>query len=269
MNEQLANKLESIIGKLDIIKNKDDLIVQKDSRIKDLTDKLVNISKEKDEALFSKIEMLKSHSSEKEQLNAQVMSLTQSVNEHQNKIKKLKEKSRAAQDGLMGSSFEQDRLKKAVKERDDEISEIQEKVASVASGETGILYDLRISINHILGKIEDANRSLRLVVPNMKFLKENGIVEVLEKLQNKTVVNIALSVDLIEDGPIVETWKARGWYITNYTDMNLICVSSNGANVSIAYVSEGIVSGFYTNIDDLVMIFNQALMYPFVKGIKI
>ncbi len=262
MNEQLANKLENIIQKLNIIK-------QKDERIKDLTDKLVNISKEKDEALFSKIEMLKSHSSEKEQLNAQVMSLTQNVNEYQIKIKKLKEKSRAAQDGLMGSSFEQDRLKKAVKQREDEITEIQEKVASVASGETGILYDLRISINHILGKIEDAKRSLRLVVPDFKFLKENGIIEVLEKLQDKTVVNIALSVDLIEDGPIVESWKARGWYITNYTDKNLICVSSNGANVSIAYVSEGIVSGFYTNIDDLVMIFKQALMYPFVKGIKI
>ncbi len=262
MNEQLTNKLESIIQKLNIIKQKDD-------RIKDLTDKLVNISKEKDEALFSKIEMLKSHSAEKEQLNAQILNLTQSVNENQGKIKKLKEKSRAAQDGLMGSSFEQDRLKKAVKEREEEITEIQEKVASVASGETGILYDLRISVNHILGKIEDAKRSLRLVVPNMKFLQENGIVEALEKLQEKTVVNIALSVDIIEDGPIIESWKARGWYINNYTEMNLICVSSNGANVSIAYVSEGIVSGFYTNIYDLVMIFNQALMYPFVKGVKL
>jgi len=157
MNEQLANKLESIIGKLDIIKNKDDLIIQKDERIRDLTDKLVNISKEKDEALFSKIHMLKTHSAEKEQLNAQIMNLTQSVSENQSKIKKLKEKSRAAQDGLMGSSFEQDRLKKAVLEKEEEISDIQEKVASVASGETGILYDLRISTNHILGKIEDAN----------------------------------------------------------------------------------------------------------------
>jgi len=262
MNEQLAQKIENIIRKLDIIK-------QKDERITDLTDKLVNISKEKDEALFSKIQMLKSHTSEKEQLNAQIMNLTQSLIENQNKIKKLKEKSRAAQDGLMGSSFEQDRLKKAVKEREEEISEIQDKVASVVSGETGILYDLRISINHILEIIDDAKRSLRLVVPNMKFLQENGIVEVLEKLQDKTVVNIALAVDIIEDGPIIDTWKTRGWHINNYTDRNLICVSSNGANVSIAYISEGIVSGFYTNIDDLVTIFNQALMYPFVKGIKL
>lgn len=269
MNEQLAQKLENIIQKLDIIKNKDDIIIQKDERIKDLTDKLVNISKEKDEALFSKIQMLKAQTAEKEQLNTQIMNLTQAISDNQAKIKKLKEKSRTAQDGLMGSSFEQDRLKKAVAQKEEEISDIQEKVASVASGETGILYDLRISTNHILGKIEDAKRSLRLVVPNMKFLKENGIVEVLEKLQEKTVVNIALAVDLIEDGPIVESWKARGWYITNYTDRNLICVSSNGANVSIAYVSEGIVSGFYTNIDDLVMIFKQALMYPFVKGIKL
>jgi DNA repair exonuclease SbcCD ATPase subunit len=262
MNEQLAQKIENIIQKLDIIK-------QKDKRIEDLTDKLVNISKEKDEALFSKIQMLKAHTAEKEQLNAQIMNLTQDISENQAKIRKLKEKSRAAQDGLMGSSFEQDRLKKAVKEREDEISDIQEKVASVASGETGILYDLRISINHILEIIDDARRSLRLVVPNMKFLQENGIIEALEKLQDKTVVNIALAVDLIEDGPKVETWKARGWHVNNYTDMNLICVSSNGANVSIAYISEGIVSGFYTNIYDLVMIFNQALMYPFVKGIKL
>ena len=258
MNEQLAQKLEIIIQKLDIIKNKDDIIIQKDERITDLTDKLVNISKEKDEALFSNI-----------QLNAKIMNLTQSLNENQNKIKKLKEKSRAAQDGLMGSSFEQDRLKKAVKEREEEISEIQDKVASVVSGETGILYDLRISINHILGVIDDARRSLRLVVPNMKFLQENGIIEALEKIQNKTVVNIALAVDLIEDGPIIDTWKAKGWHVNNYTEKNLICVSSNGANVSIAYISEGIVSGFYTNIDDLVMIFNQAVMYPFVKGIKL
>jgi len=258
MNEQLIQKLGIIIQKLDIIRNKDEIILQKDERITDLTDKLVNISKEKDEALFSNI-----------QLNSKIMNLTQSLNENQNKIKKLKEKSRAAQDGLMGSSFEQDRLKKAVKEREEEISEIQDKVASVVSGETGILYDLRISINHILGVIDDARRSLRLVVPNMKFLQENGIIEALEKLQDKTVVNIALAVDLIEDGPIIDTWKAKGWHVNNYIEKNLICVSSNGANVSIAYISEGIVSGFYTNIDDLVMIFNQAVMYPFVKGIKL
>jgi len=269
MNEQLLQKLESIIQKLDIIKNKDDIIRQKDERIRELTDKLVDISKEKDDALFSKIEMLKSYTSEKEQLNAQIMNLTQSINESQAKIKKLKEKSRAAQDGLMGSSFEQDRLKKAVQEKEEEINEIQQKVASVASGSTGILYDLRVSIDHILGKIEEANRSLRLVVPDVKFLQDNGIIEVLDKIQEKTVVNIALSVDLIEDGPVIETWKARGWYITNYPEKNLICVSVNGANVAIAYISEGIVSGFYTNIDDLVMIFKQALMYPFVKGTKI
>lgn len=276
MEEQL-NDISRKIDKMDTlftstlnkVNERDETIKQKDVRITELTDKLTLVSKEKDDALWAKIDLMKQITAEREQLHSQMGNLQQDLLKKDQKLKKLKEKSRAAQDGLIGSSFEQDRLKKEVEEKDKSLQEIEEKIASVATGSTGILYDVRSSIEYIMERIKEANRSLRIVVPTIQFMEETGLLAAVNELPESCVVNIATSLDIAEHSPIIESWKNRGWYVNNYQDKNFLMASSNGSNVSIAFITQGMVSGFYSNIADLVTIFKQALMHPFIKGQKL
>jgi len=262
----LKTSFDSTLTKVD---ERDKTIAVKDARIAELTDKLVEVSKLKDEALWAKIELMKQITAERESVTAQIVQLQSELGEKSSKVKKLKQKSREAQDGLMGSSFELDRIKKDVDDKEKTIQEYEEKVASVSSGSTGILYDIRNSIDYILERISEANRSLRIVAPSVEFLVDNGLIGPLNNLPESCVVNIAVALDLTENQAIIDQWKARGWHVFNFTDENFLMIAANGADVSIAYISGTKVSGFFSNISDLVTIFKQALMHPYVKAVRI
>ena len=271
--EHIAQKLadlktlfDSTLTKVD---ERDKTIVTKDARIAELTDKLVEVSKLKDEALWAKIELMKQMTAERENVTAQILQLQKDLGEKTSKVKKLKQKSREAQDGLMGSSFELDRIKKDVDDKEKTILEYEEKVASVASGSTGILYDINSSIEYMLERIKEANRSLRIVAPSIEFLVENGLIGPLNALPESCVVNIAVALDLTENQAIIDQWKARGWHVFNFSDKNFLMIAANGADVSIAYIAGQKVSGFFSNIADLVTIFKQALMHPYIKAVRI
>ncbi len=246
-----------------------EILKEKDGQITDLTGKLIVISKEKDDALMANFDLMKQFSLEREDLFSQISKLNTQIQESDHVIKSLKQKSKAAQDGLIGSSFEMDRIKKEVDEKDRQIQEIVEKVASVSSGSTGILYDIASSVTYMKERIQIANRSLRIVVPTIKFLADTGLMQLLDKLPESSVVNIAIALDLPQNKDLVDVWKERGWFVYNYPDQNFLMCSANGADVSIAFYNEGNVSGFYSNIQDLITIFKQALMYPFIKAQKL
>lgn len=276
----MEEKLDDIKNKVEEIKtlfttsmtkltDKDEVIKKKDVRITELTDKLVKVSKEKDDALWEKIDLMKAITNEREEMHDQVTNLKQEILKKEQKIKRLKQKSREAQDGLMGSSFEVDRMKKEVKKKDQAIKEIEEKVASVATGSTGIIYDIKSAMEYMHDRIQQANRSLRLVAPTIEFMKEQGLLDAIEQLPDSCVVNIATFMNIDEHNELIEKWKSRGWYVNNYQGQNFLMISANGSDVSISFISEGKVSGFYSNIVDLVTIFKQALMYPFIKGQKL
>lgn len=264
--EEISNVMNDFTGKLS---DRDQVIKSKDQRIAELTDKLVNVSKEKDDALWAKIQLMKEISAEREQISKEMTQLREDLGVQEDKIKKLKTKQRQAQDGLIGSSFEVDRMKKEVEEKAKEIEDIREKAQSVSMGSTGILYDFSTAIEYLKDRIQNSNRSLRLVVPSMDFLEEFNVFEVLDQLPESCVVNIASALDLGQHQEIVDNWKERGWYVTNYQGRNFFMISANGADVCVAYTTEGQISGFYSNIAELVTIFNQALMYPFIKGQKL
>lgn len=248
---------------------KDQIIGSKDARISELTEKLVSATKEKDEALWAKIELMKEISAEREQSVRELAELKEQIVQKEEKIKKLKQKQRQAQDGLIGSSFEMDRMKKEVEEKDRKIQEIQEKADSVSMGLTGIMVDMGIAVEYVKDRIKSTSRSLRLVVPSMQFLEKYELLAQLDQLPESSVVNIATALDLGVHQSFVDNCKERGWYVTNYPERNFLMVSVDGSDVSIAFTNESQVSGFYSNIPELVTIFNQALMYPFIKGQKL
>jgi hypothetical protein len=226
-------------------------IVEKDARIKELTDQLLSLSQEKEQILEKKIES---------ELKLKDLS---------EKVSKLKKIKKDAQDSVMGSTFEQDRLKKEVEAKEKEIQVIEERIASVASGSTGIFFDLDGLNSYILTRIEEATRQLRLVVPTVDYLYDHNLLAAMENLSEKCVVNLATAFDLDLHAELIAKLKARGWYLTQYTERNLVCISANGVDVGITFIKNEGVSGFYTNIEDLVSIFNQAVMHAYIRGIKL
>jgi hypothetical protein len=271
--EEISRRLENFqslfADKMKLLEKKNAIIKEKDTRIEILSDKLMKLSKEKDTALLDKIDLIQNFTSEREENSDLISELKQEVLKKEQKIKKLKRKSREAQDGLMGTSFEVDRMKKEVSKKNQEIADIEEKVASISSGSTGILTDISGSVEYIGDRIKKATRSLRLVAPTVEFLQENGLDALMEGLPTSCVVNIATALDLESNAPVIEKWKSHGWIVNNYQGQNFLMSSANGIDVSIAYISGNKVSGFYSNIKDLVSIFRQALMHPFIKGQKL
>ena len=81
--------------------------------------------------------------------------------------------------------------------------------------------------------------------------------------------NIATAFNVAEQTALIEKWQGLGYRITNFEEGNLICVSVDGADVAVCFNKDNSFSGFYTNIYELVQIFNQAIMHPFIKGKKI
>ncbi|TFH29176.1 MAG: hypothetical protein E4G98_04305, partial [Promethearchaeota archaeon] len=186
--DEIKSNLQDFAEKLT---QKDQIIGSKDERIAELTEKLVIASKEKDDALWAKIELMKEISAEREQINLEISGLKQELSQQDDQVKKLKQKQRQAQDGLIGSSFEVDRMKKEVEEKEKTIQEIKEKADSVSMGLTGILYDMELIVEYIKDRIRNATRSLRLVVPTVEFMREFEILEMLDQLPDSSVINIA------------------------------------------------------------------------------
>jgi predicted nucleic acid-binding Zn-ribbon protein len=271
--EEISQKVDEVKqlfeSTMDKIKEKEEIIKQKDNRIQELTDKLVILSKEKDDALWEKIDIMKAITQEREDLHEEINQLKTEIMNQENKVKKMKKKSREVQDGLIGTSFEVDRMKKEVDKKDQTIKDIEKKIASVSSGSTGILYDLHSAIEYLTERIKESNRSLRIVAPSIEFLEENGIIRLMDDIPESCVVNIATALDMNIHVDLIDNWKNKGWVVHNYQGRNFLMSSANGSDVSIAYITEGKVSGFYSNIQDLVIIFKQALMHPYVKGQKL
>jgi hypothetical protein len=242
-------ELEEGIEKVLLALNK--IEVEKDARIKELTDSLVAITKEK------------------EKIQADLVKTQQTVAEQKEKIGQLKEQKKEAQDTVMGVSFDRDLKAKELEEKMQRLQEMEEKVAKVAGGTTGIVIEFDKTIEYFRQHIREANRSLRLVVPDVGFLNRYDLTQEIEKLPTNVVINIACAFDQTKDFTLIDSWKERNIKLTSYPDKNLLCISTNSNDVCLAFIEGTTISGFYTNIQNLVLIFNQAIMHPFIVGAKI
>jgi len=149
------------------------------------------------------------------------------------------------------------------------LREMEEKVAKVAGGTTGIVMEFEKTIQYFREHIREANRSLRLVVPDVAFLNRYDFTQEIEKLPKNVVINIACAFDSTKDFSLIDSWKERGIKLTSYPEKNLLSISTNGNDVCLAFIEGETISGFYTNIQSLVQIFNQAIMHPFIVGGKV
>lgn len=276
MSEEKVDKIIKNIEKVETlfssamskVNERDEIIKSKDTRIAELTDKFIEATKDRDTILKSKMELMDTITKERETYHIQIRDAQKSLNEQKTQIQTLKESRKLAQDSVMGSSFTIDQYKKMLEERDQKISEFESRMATIASGSTGIFFELPNLVEYLKKRIAAANRSLKLVVPTIEFLNEHGIIALIENLPSSCGVNIATAFDMVKNIDLIEKWKKKGFYLTEFYDKNLIALSANGADVAIASIQGNAISGMYTNAPELVTLFNQSLMHAFVKGKK-
>jgi len=276
MSEEKFEKLVKQVEKVETlftsamskINERDETIKLKDVRIAELTDKFVEVTKDRDIIIKSKMELMETISKEREQYNSQIREAQKELNEQKNQIHTLKESRKLAQDSVMGSSFTIDQYKKMVEERDQKIGDFESRMATIASGSTGIFFDLPNLVEYMKKRIAAANRSLKIVVPTVEFLNEYGLIPLLDNLPSICGVNIATAFDLVKHSDLIEKWKKKGFYLTEFYDKNLIAIGANGADVAVVALQGNAISGMYTNAPELVSLFNQPLMHAFVKGKK-
>jgi hypothetical protein len=277
MSEEKFEKVQRSIEKIETlltstmtrVNERDEIIKKKDNIITDLTNKLIESQKQKDEITKSKFEALEQITKEREELHSEFMKNQKLIYEQEKIIQDLSSSGDTAHLNEKGSSEKLKELQALLNEKEKKIHDMQSRVASIATGATGIFYDQQGIVDYIKKGITTANRSLRIVVPNIDFLKDNGLQTLIESVSENCVVNIATSLNLSKHFDTVEKWRKRKFYITEFTDENLICISSNGADVAVALIQGNSLSGIYTNIPELVSIFNQAVMHAFIKGKKI
>ena len=195
-------------------------------------------------------------------MDNKVQELTKTIYEQKDQINHLSTTTEKAVQTASGF----DELKNQIEEREAKLREIESRVAAVASGTTGMFLDIPTIVNYIKDRIDAANRSFRLCVPTVDFLEENGLQDLLLAIDQKCAVNVAMALDMAQHEELINNWKEHHFNVVDFWEKNLITVSANGADVGFAFVQGESISGFYTNIPELVTIFNQAITYPFMKG---
>jgi len=276
MSEEKLDNLIKNVAKIETlfasamskVNERDETIKNKDARITELTDKYIDVTKDREVILKSKMELMDTITKERESFHIQIRDAQKAINEQKTQIQTLKESRKLAQDSVMGSSFTIDQYKKMVEERDQKISEFESRMATIASGSTGIFFELPNLIEYLKKRIAAANRSLKIVLPTIDFMNEYGLIALIDNLPSSCGVNIATAFDMVKNADIIEKWKKKGFYLTEFNDKNLIALSANGADVAITSIQGNAISGMYTNAPELVTLFNQSLMHAFVKGKK-
>jgi chromosome segregation ATPase len=263
-----VNSKDSKEFKLDITE-KNKKIVELEGKVKQINERVYELSTEKDKILRDKMSLMEANVNEKIQLSNQVATLGSQLRESQEKVKDLREKMKGQADGLIGGSMEIETLKKKIDEKDRRLVEVSGMIEGMLTGETGIITDTASFIDYLKQQLSEVNRSLRIVLPRLSFIQEHGLLEIIKKYGESVNLNIAAPVKLETDMKLIDELKGKNAVIVDTSERNMLGLSVNGANIALAVVSGDKIRGIYTTIYELVNLLNAALMNPFVKGKKV
>jgi len=341
LNKTLQTKEEMLLSKDKQLQKKDEILTEKDAKIEEYRVNFGKVSEEKENYQKEKFTFMEKINKEKLELVEKSGNLEKTLQEKEQKLQKFKEKAKNAEDGLLGSSMEMEKLNENIakltqknqeltaeleKEKatpkastasptsetpkidqsvhDQQIAEYKTKTTELEAkltditnkfnelkdaaakqqpvqkppeeedifGKgTGIYKRLSSLITHFKMKIGNTQRSLRLIVPDLVDLQKNNLLEALNTLQPQILKNIAASVDMTKDGPLVEELKRSNFKLTDFKGGNLfaLTVDTNEAALAIFDKVNNTITGVFSNNDELVKLLSQAIMNPFIKGIKL
>ncbi|TFH29175.1 MAG: hypothetical protein E4G98_04300 [Promethearchaeota archaeon] len=343
-NQTLQAKEEMLLSKEKQLQSKDLLIVEKDEKIEDFRRKfdVMSVATEKYQA--EKFSFMEQVSNEKLELVEKLGKNERILEEKDRKINELRKKARDAQDGLLGASFEMEKVREEaskvslelqetnqendqIKEENEQltlminkspeqaqafellrklndesskpgmIKKYKEKIASLelklreleknggrgaSKGQMGISDDLferetgtyqsvSTLITHFKFNMNNVNRTIRLILPDLSFVDKYDLTETLFALPNIVLKNLACNVDPSRDSEILDELKSRNFKVTDYKDTKLFALAVDNAIAAVAVFEESTeaVTGLFSSNSELVKFLSQAVMTPFIKGTKL
>ncbi|MHA1719010.1 MAG: hypothetical protein ACTSWX_12240, partial [Promethearchaeota archaeon] len=127
-NQTLQAKEESLLSKEKQLQQKDLLIVEKDKKLEDFAKKFEELREEKEKYQREKFEFMESLSNEKVKLVEKIGELEKTIQANEEKYKKMKKKTRDAQDGLLGASMEIEKVREEKQKISLKLQEMQEEL---------------------------------------------------------------------------------------------------------------------------------------------
>jgi predicted nucleic acid-binding Zn-ribbon protein len=204
-------------------------------------------------------------------LKAKITAETKAQN-LEKEIQELRRKMRESGDGLLGSSMEIESLKDKLKQREQEIQKIQDRMFSLTTGNTGVIMEVADVVKIMKEKLARGKRNVRVVVPNLKDFERHGFIPLLEKMPPQAVVYVAAAIDSAGEEELVNNLRDKKVQLVNFQERNMYGLNVDGATCLLALVSpdnpDNILAGFYTDIEAAVPVFKDAIQKAWVKGTK-
>ncbi len=180
-NQTLQAKEESLLAKEKQLHQKDIVLVEKDKKLEDFAKKFEDLHEEKEQYQREKFEFMEQLSNEKVNLVGKIGELEKTIQANEEKLKKMKKKSRDAQDGLLGASMEMEKVREEKQKFSLKIQELEEEIDKLQNAK--ILLEKEISPKSKSGK--KGKKGGQPHVSTIDSKKIHGYQELIAKLEMK------------------------------------------------------------------------------------
>jgi chromosome segregation ATPase len=169
INTTLQTKEENLLSKEQQVQKKDELLTEKDQKIEEYRQQFTQLAEEKEQYQKEKFDFMEKLNNEKMEMMEKVNNLEKTVQADEQKLAKLKEKAKNAEDGLLGSSMEIEKLQETIAKLNQKISEGDHKevdenaeegaVSSKGSSEKKKIAELEFRLEEATKKLEEYKNS--------------------------------------------------------------------------------------------------------------
>ncbi|MHA1793570.1 MAG: hypothetical protein ACTSVI_13055 [Promethearchaeota archaeon] len=265
LKNNIQNKENMILEKDKLLVDKDEIIKQKDAQIVETSGKISDLNGK----VVEYQEQVIKYQKDNEDLKLKIKELEKQNDALQNEYNKLKNRLRESGDSVLGTTMEIEKLKNIISDKESKISELEGKLGSLLTGESGFLSNREDLFTKLLSIIKNVHRSIRLCVPQLFQVEDTGILSVIQEFPSTIVVNIAADIKNTDEH-IVINLRERGVKFTQFDNKDRWVINRDGEEFLIALEkNDNEIIGFYSNEPKLVAILNSSIMEPWVKGIKI
>ncbi len=180
-NQTLQAKEESLLSKEKQLQQKDVVLVEKDKKLEDFSKKFEGLQEEKENYQREKFEFMEQLSNEKLKLVEKIGELEKNIQANDEKYKKMKKKSRDAQDGLLGASMEMEKIREEKQRLSLKLQEMQVEIEKLQNAK--ILLEEKITPKSKSGK--KGKKGGHPQVSTVDSKKLQGYQELIAKLEMK------------------------------------------------------------------------------------
>ncbi len=117
----------------------------------------------------------------------------------------------------------------------------------------------------------NVRRTIRIILPYISDIEKYGLKDIFDDLPKNILKNLACSVNTKKDKPVLTSLKEKNFRVTNYQGTKLFAISIDNITAALAVYNEkeDTITGIFSNNEDLVRLLSQAIMNPFIKGVKL